>query len=601
LSTKIAALSAALVLASLLALSALFYAFSAGMIRRNALAASEESARVAAAVLEDRIRGVLRLTFASFASGAKQQILETFLAEPTPANTAAALTEIAGRFIDVTTSDPFIASIYLDTPKGAFYPFSDMLRPGFSLRGSDLFKEAEPFLAEGPYWGPARKDPIFADDRLVVPMVLLYNLPGRAEDLLLVLMLDAGKIREALESSLPDNAQLLLLDASGSSVLSADGEPAELMRVCAAVLAESETEKSASAAPIRLGGRNALMTWRNVEVAPWTLVDARSLGPLEDDLKRMRSYALLASGFLLLLGLALSAAIAGGTTRQLRRLEAAMRKAEAGDLGVRCAIGAGDEVAWLGGRFNSMLDQIETLVGALNGTISELEAQRSALREEQAKKRRAELSALQAQINPHFLYNTLNTIIWMADRKGAGEIAELAANLGSFFRLSLNRGIELISVADELDQVRSYLAVQRARYGDAVAFRVESDGRVDAAQVVKLVVQPLVENSIEHGIMAGTERGSILVSASAGDDGSVSIRVEDDGVGMDRTALEAVNARLASGEGCCGDGYGIFNVNERLRLEYGEPWGLRYEQHAGGGLRAELRFPLRTEGGFRGV
>ena len=88
---------------------------------------------------------------------------------------------------------------------------------------------------------------------------------------------------------------------------------------------------------------------------------------------------------------------------------------------------------------------------------------------------------------------------------------------------------------------------------------------------------------------------------NVGDHGSVSIRVEDDGVGMDLRALEAVNARLASGEGCCGVGYGIFNVNERLRLEYGEPWGLRYERHAGGGLRAELLFPLRTEGGSRGV
>jgi len=316
----------------------------------------------------------------------------------------------------------------------------------------------------------------------------------------------------------------------------------------------------------------------------------------------MRDYAILLIGILVAVGIFLSAAIAGGATRPLHRLEAAMRRAETGDLAVRCEVTAEDEIAWLGKRFNSMLDELEILVTKLNGTIAELEAQREATKEEQTKKRRAELAALQAQINPHFLYNTLNTIIWMADREGVKDIAELAANLGSFFRLSLNRGIERIAVGDELEQVRSYLALQKARYGDALSYRVEASAEVASISIVKLVAQPLAENSIEHGIMGGPEKGSVSVEAFAdASAGCAVIRVDDDGVGMDEITMAAVNRRLSLGESGGADGYGIYNVNERIRLEYGEAWGLRYERRAGGGLRAEIRIPLPVQGEKNGL
>ncbi len=603
LSTRIAALSTMLVLASISAATSLFYAYSASVARGSALADSEEAGRVMATILEERVRGVLRLTFAAFASGSTQTTLEHFLAEPSPPNTAAALTEISGRFTDVIGSDPFIASIYLDTPKGAFYSFVDIVRPGFSLADSDLLREAAPHLETGPYWAGARKDPIFADDRTVVPMVLLYNLSQRPENLHLVLSLRADAMQAALAKSLPDNAAALLLDGSGNIVFSSARDSGELEGLCTDLFRNGAMDDGKpSWTSLRWRGTETLVSWKRTAVAPWILVDARSLGGLAADLKRMREYAALLIGLLVAAGLFLSAAIARGSTRQLHRLEGAMRRTEDGDLAARFEVASEDEIAWLGRRFNSMLDQIETLVAELNGTIVALEAQREATREEQAKKRRAELSALQAQINPHFLYNTLNTIIWMAHREGVKEIAELAGNLGSFFRLSLNRGIERIALADELEQVRSYLALQKARYGEAVAYRVEAAAEVASIPIVKLVVQPLVENSIEHGIMGGPERGSVTVEAfSEPENGCAVIRVDDDGVGMDAAALKAVNRRLERGETCGAEGYGIYNVNERLRLEYGERWGLRYGSRPGGGLRVEIRIPLPVKEDGDGV
>jgi two-component system sensor histidine kinase YesM len=135
--------------------------------------------------------------------------------------------------------------------------------------------------------------------------------------------------------------------------------------------------------------------------------------------------------------------------------------------------------------------------------------------------------------------------------------------------------------------------VQKARHGDALSYGVELSPLIASTSVVKLIVQPLVENSIEHGIMEGLGRGRVTVTAAPSEDGKGAVvRVDDDGVGMDEATLEETNARLAAGEGGGEVGYGIYNVNERLRLEYGAEWGLRYKSLDGGGLRAELRFPL---------
>ena len=203
---------------------------------------------------------------------------------------------------------------------------------------------------------------------------------------------------------------------------------------------------------------------------------------------------------------------------------------------------------------------------------------------EQQSKREAELKTLQEQIKPHFLYNTLDTIQWMAQEHGAQDIVEVVGALTSLFRIGLSRGKEMIRVSDELEHVRSYLIIQKARYEDKFDFTLSADEEVLSCMVLKLTLQPLVENAIYHGIKERRGHGSIQVEARRRD-GMLVMRVSDDGVGMSPAKLAEVRA-LARG----------------LRPARGRARRLRHSQRARADpalLRHALRAALRKRAGPR--
>jgi len=213
---------------------------------------------------------------------------------------------------------------------------------------------------------------------------------------------------------------------------------------------------------------------------------------------------------------------------------------------------------------------------------------------EQQSKREAELKILQEQIKPHFLYNTLDTIQYMAQEHGARDIVEVVGALTSLFRIGLSRGKEMIRLAAALVHVRSYLIIQKARYEDKFDFELDTDPQALSCLVLKLTLQPLVENAIYHGIKERRGHGWIRVQARK-QDGMLLMRVSDDGVGMSPAQLQEVQALLAAshphGEGLAG--YGIHNVHERIQLSFGGRFGLRFESSQAG-TTVEILHPLIT-------
>jgi two-component system sensor histidine kinase YesM len=210
---------------------------------------------------------------------------------------------------------------------------------------------------------------------------------------------------------------------------------------------------------------------------------------------------------------------------------------------------------------------------------------------EQQSKREAELKTLQEQIKPHFLYNTLDTIQWMAQDHGADDIVRIVGALTNLFRIALSKGKEMIRVSDEVEHVRSYLIIQKARYEDKFDFSIDVDEEVLPFKVLKLTLQPLVENAIYHGIKERRGNGNIRVTASRRD-GMLVMRVTDDGVGMSAVKLEYVRALLLTPPSSEKDGYGISNVNERIQLSFGRKFGLRFESSPGSGTTVEILHPL---------
>ena len=242
-----------------------------------------------------------------------------------------------------------------------------------------------------------------------------------------------------------------------------------------------------------------------------------------------------------------------------------------------------DEIAELGISFNIMVGRIRELLDAK-------------VREQESLKK-AELRALQAQINPHFLYNTLDTIIWMAESKKTDQVIEIVRALSSFFRLSLSKGRDWITIGEEIERTRSYLTIQKMRYRDILDYRIEMDEGVAGNSVLKLILQPLVENALYHGIKNKRQGGTIVVRAEQRNADEILLQVEDNGIGFDPDKLAQLQAELEddSGEIHLESGFGVGNVNKRIQLYYGKPYGLSIQSTHGTGTCVSIVIPARQD------
>ncbi len=311
----------------------------------------------------------------------------------------------------------------------------------------------------------------------------------------------------------------------------------------------------------------------------WKTVGVFPLSELMSQVSTIRYYSLIIAGVTVLVALIVALFFTAGIARPVIELRSLMKEAEAGNLAVRFEGRQEDEIGYLGKSFNTMIEEVQKLIDLVY--------------REQQSKREAELRTLQEQIKPHFLYNTLDTIQWMAQERGAQDIVKLVGALTSLFRIGLSRGKEMILLTDEMEHVRSYLTIQKARYEDKFDFTLCTEDGILPCLVLKLTLQPLVENAIYHGIKERRGHGTISVEALSRD-GLLVLRVSDDGVGMAPAKLREVRALLAvahpHGEGL--EGYGVHNVHERIQLSFGTRYGLTFESAPGKGTTVEVLHPL---------
>ena len=228
----------------------------------------------------------------------------------------------------------------------------------------------------------------------------------------------------------------------------------------------------------------------------------------------------------------------------------------------------------------TLSDGFEEMVGKLNTLIQEN-------KRAERRKRHAELELLQAQINPHFLYNTLDTIIWLIEADKKEESIKMVSDLSDFFRFCLSRGKDIISLQEEEKHVLSYLAIQKTRYQDRMDYQVNIPESLYGYSVPKLTLQPLVENSIYHGIKLQREKGSIKVEAVDLDD-RIELVVKDNGAGMTEERLQEMRAAIVNGEKI---GFGLRTVHERMQLLFGEEYGLTISSTEGVGTTITVVIP----------
>lgn len=255
--------------------------------------------------------------------------------------------------------------------------------------------------------------------------------------------------------------------------------------------------------------------------------------------------------------------------KPLRDLQATILKVGSGHSDLRANETGSPEVVDLARQFNIMLDRIDQLM--------------IAVKEEEQNVRRYELQALSSQINPHFLYNTLDTIVWMAEFNDSKRVVEVTKSLAKYFRLALNQGHEQISLKDEIDHVRQYLFIQKQRYGEKLQYEIKELKQYNDYKIPKLILQPLVENAIYHGIKEMNRQGRIRVSVSENDTQLI-VSIYDNGRGF--VASETTNATLVRL-----GGVGLKNVNQRLQLQFGKSYHMDIQSEENTYTEIRLYFP----------
>ena len=278
--------------------------------------------------------------------------------------------------------------------------------------------------------------------------------------------------------------------------------------------------------------------------------------------------------------LLVSAHLSRKITEPIRDMCRATEQVAGGDFSVRFSLGSGDEIETLADSFNSMVTEISVLV--------------EDIRKEQENLKDAELRLLQEQINPHFLYNTLDAIMWLIESDQKEQAVSMLSSLSLFFRTTLSKGHDWITVAEEESHIRSYLEIQKFRYADILDYEIRIPDSMKGFYLMKLMLQPIVENALYHGIKNKRGKGMIRVTGREEGEDLVFV-VEDDGIGMMPEELERMRG-LISGEVTEEEphGFGIANVASRIRLHYGEAYGITAESTYGSGSKVSVRIPKIT-------
>lgn len=273
-------------------------------------------------------------------------------------------------------------------------------------------------------------------------------------------------------------------------------------------------------------------------------------------------FAVLLSVVIVFVELSISGIVLNTITRPIKELCNVTDDIAKGHFEARAGVYTQDEVAVLADSTNDMARHLQVMVDQI--------------KEDERKMRHTELRLLQEQINPHFLYNTLDTIVWLIESGDPDKAVDMVVSLSAFFRLVLSKGREYITIREEEQHIRSYLQIQQVRYRDILDYKIDIDKEIYEYKILKLTLQPLIENSLYHGIKYKRAMGTINVTGSLVD-GKIILKVSDDGIGMDDETLNKLNEEISKPCKETESGFGLANVNERIKMNFGAEYGMTIE------------------------
>lgn len=324
--------------------------------------------------------------------------------------------------------------------------------------------------------------------------------------------------------------------------------------------------------------KQRLVTVKTVKITGWKIVGIYYMNQIAATKKNLGAYAVLIVILGILFVIAISTSLSAKISKPIKELEKCMKLVEEGRFDVEINVEGEYEVVRLSKAFNLMVLKITNLMEQIV--------------KEQEEKRKSEFNALQAQINPHFLYNTLDSVVWMIENEKNQEAVTMITALARLFRISISKGKNIITVKEELEHAKNYLIIQKVRYKNKFQFKMEVQEEVLNYSTIKLILQPIIENSIYHGIECSVDEGEIFIYAGIEND-KLLLMVKDTGLGMSEELVE--NILLTEYRMSKGSGVGIKNVDERIKLCYGKEYGLKIESELEVGTTVKIYLPLYIE------
>ncbi|MDI4646358.1 sensor histidine kinase [Cohnella hashimotonis] len=326
----------------------------------------------------------------------------------------------------------------------------------------------------------------------------------------------------------------------------------------------------------RIQGQNLIILFYTIQEMNLTLVQAIPQKSFSTLITTINTVLLVVISLCILFGLLFSLIQHKYLIKPLQKLRKEMAKLKTGNFNISLAIDSKDEIGEIGNGFLRMVEQLkETINDVYVGKI---------------KQREAEITALQSQINPHFLYNTLDSIHWLAIKKKNYDVSEQIEALSEIFRHVLNNGEPLVTIRQELDFLESYMFIQKHKYGSRIQLRIEMDASLMSCKMPKLILQPLVENAIVHGLEQVVEGGLIEVELTRIPDG-IRFIVADNGAGADEMQIRYRMEREYEAKHV----FALKNIDDRIKLSYGQSYGLTFTSKIGIGTRVEVRIPQIDE------
>lgn len=469
--------------------------------------------------------------------------------------------------------EPGITSILINTPVGEYFSNPDNRTGGIPFSESNVY----PFLEKGHLagWVESHPDDLFRTGQNVLSLMFVPIVQNAPADTHIVVDVSESALKEYLLKNSGDAIPVVFTE-NGKLAFEADSLSRQL---AADADFRSRLKGNKGHFEYTVNHIRYLVNYSTVAFPDnWLIVHLTERNVLLRDVRLIQLVTISVIVIFGLLALLVSRKLTSLLLRPLNQLQSVMKKVEHNDWSVRFQGEYKDEFTHVGFRFNSMLDQIELL------TRERMDAQHA--------ERIAEMKALQAQMNPHFLYNTLNTILWKSHSNKQEEVREMIMSLSALFRVGLNNGEELTTVGKELEHVTQYLKIQKLCYASLFEYTIECDEEIKQLSTLKLLLQPLVENSILHGFKDYRNEGQIHIRVKVVNK-FLQMKVIDNGQGFDVQEHEADNPHLDVSD--C-EGFALRNIGKRLSLYYGSRAEFNVTSTPYIQTSIEILIPLEIEG-----